>query len=1135
MFKTLKFRSLVLVSCFEFSASCLLLFVLRILVAALVFSPFSVSAATISASLKPAFQADLTNSLKLQAGYGNPTFTRATIATVQDWEGLIKNVLSGEARFTGARRVGNLVTGNSENYTGWTNYGSPTSVTLDTSDYPAGTSKSTVISNDAVYEGKTVGSVFVVGKMYRASIWAKGSAGGEFIMFTDGLGTGGSVAVTTSWARYSILFTAANSSGAVLVSQAGAATVKFSGVLWEEVTGQSNTNPAEYVSCGVLAAPYHGAGVDCVKYFNTLNGNTVASNVVTAGTGSRITSSAAGASSATTDTTGPLGYLAEGARTNLVLQSQTLGTTWTQEGGAINEDQIASPDGTVTADKFTLSATTNRHRVYQIASSGVAGTTNVASVYVKAGTAGWFSISDASAGIFYAKFDAVNGVVGATGGANFQSASITPLPNGWYRIAMVYSTAANPNTINFALGDTQAHVTDANSTWTAAGTETGYFWGAQVEAASFASSYIPTTTGSAARNADVLIYPAANNIGTGNNNVYFEAAMPSTGTEQLGLFGLSNSSGETTNSSEFYSNNRTSATLEVYSGGVHQASIGNTIVAGALTRYAGVFATNDARSYANGGLSGSDTLVTLSSGINRIRVGTNRNAGLSLFGTIRNVKIWKKALTDAQLKTMTNTSTATARAAVPQTTAKSPTKTGLVGHWTFDEGTGTRANDSSGLGNTGTLVGSPTWATGKLGKALSFNGSNQFIRASVPAARTSVVTVSAWIKPASSMTSRQDFLASGSAALYSTNNWIFSVKGNTGVTAGLSVLGYSPSSSADLSTTGAVLTTGAWSHVVFVSDGVTTTIYVNGVSVKSGALSLNAGNTTGEFIGASSNDGVTWNFPFNGSIDDARVYNRALSAAEVAALYKSTAVVVNASTNTAGGSLTSGLVGLWSFDGKDVNWGTGTAYDRSGSGNNGSLVNMSTSTSPAIGKIGQALKFDGSTNYISVSNSASLQPLTGDWSVGFWIYRLGTGAGDYPQVIGSRPWVAGLDKGWAVSYTTASGLLCSHFADGTTGFDVNTSGASCSVNTVPLNSWQHWVAVFSRSTGKLVYYKNGALDTQNSPTFPSGTVNQTDNANIGREIGGANNRKLNARLDDVRVYNRALSATEVKALYNLGR
>jgi hypothetical protein len=48
--------------------------------------------------------------------------------------------------------------------------------------------------------------------------------------------------------------------------------------------------------------------------------------------------------------------------------------------------------------------------------------------------------------------------------------------------------------------------------------------------------------------------------------------------------------------------------------------------------------------------------------------------------------------------------------------------TGLVGHWKFDEGSGITAGDSSGNNNTGTLTNGPTWTTGKLGGALSFDG-----------------------------------------------------------------------------------------------------------------------------------------------------------------------------------------------------------------------------------------------------------------------------------------------------------------------------------------------------------------------------------------------------------------------------
>lgn len=55
------------------------------------------------------FHAPLTKSVLLARGTGAASFTRATVATVKDWEGAIRNVLSGEVRFEGQRRVRNYV------------------------------------------------------------------------------------------------------------------------------------------------------------------------------------------------------------------------------------------------------------------------------------------------------------------------------------------------------------------------------------------------------------------------------------------------------------------------------------------------------------------------------------------------------------------------------------------------------------------------------------------------------------------------------------------------------------------------------------------------------------------------------------------------------------------------------------------------------------------------------------------------------------------------------------------------------------------------------------------------------------------------------------------------------------------
>lgn len=205
-----------------------------------------------------------------------------------------------------------------------------------------------------------------------------------------------------------------------------------------------------------------------------------------------------------------------------------------------------------------------------------------------------------------------------------------------------------------------------------------------------------------------------------------------------------------------------------------------------------------------------------------------------------------------------------------------------VGWWDFNECSGATTLNSADRTNS-LLVGSPLWSadtpTGA-GCSISFNGSSQVIQATVPGARTNVISVVAWIKPVSTMTSRQDFFSSGSAATYASNNWIFSIKGNYGVNGGLSVLGYSPSGTSDIWTATPVLSTNKWSFVAFVSDGSNTVIYVDGIAVKKGPLVLNAGNTTGEFIGGSSGTS-----PLNGIMDNARIYASSLTVSQIQKLY----------------------------------------------------------------------------------------------------------------------------------------------------------------------------------------------------------------------------------------------------------
>jgi hypothetical protein len=115
-----------------------------------------------------------------------------------------------------------------------------------------------------------------------------------------------------------------------------------------------------------------------------------------------------------------------------------------------------------------------------------------------------------------------------------------------------------------------------------------------------------------------------------------------------------------------------------------------------------------------------------------------------------------------------------------------------------------------------------------------------------------------------------------------------------------------------------------------------------------------------------------------GNLDDVRLYNRALSDAEIKQVYNLGQATQNTSSVNLqhGSSLASGLVGLWTFDGPDV---TDKIYDRSGQGNNGYFIGGSTSSAKTIGKLGQALTFDGS-NGVDMGTHASLN-IPGDLTI----------------------------------------------------------------------------------------------------------------------------------------------------------
>jgi hypothetical protein len=201
------------------------------------------------------------------------------------------------------------------------------------------------------------------------------------------------------------------------------------------------------------------------------------------------------------------------------------------------------------------------------------------------------------------------------------------------------------------------------------------------------------------------------------------------------------------------------------------------------------------------------------------------------------------------------------------------TPPGLVAAYGFEEGSGSTTTDSSGLGNTGTITAS-TWTTaGRFGNALSFNGTSSVVTVSDAAALrlTSAMTVEAWVRPTSSSSWRCVLMKERSGglayALYSSEG---SSRPNGYVRIG-SDIDVTASSAMALNT---------WTHLAATYDGATFRLYVNGTQATSRSLTGSITSSTQPLrIGGNS----VWGEYFAGLIDEIRVYDRALSAAEIQA------------------------------------------------------------------------------------------------------------------------------------------------------------------------------------------------------------------------------------------------------------
>ena len=180
-------------------------------------------------------------------------------------------------------------------------------------------------------------------------------------------------------------------------------------------------------------------------------------------------------------------YLLEPASTNLVPNSQDFSSGWTFDDSTITNNSAISPDGVLNAGLWKGNTVSSRHNIGVIPAP-VASVTASFSLFVKAKELKYIQIASANTINQYVNFDVSSGIIG-TVGSSFSNAKIENYGNGWYRCSVVSLNQYNGFYISLVSGLTATWL----ESWVMPNNTDGlYIWGAQLEALSYPTSYIPT-------------------------------------------------------------------------------------------------------------------------------------------------------------------------------------------------------------------------------------------------------------------------------------------------------------------------------------------------------------------------------------------------------------------------------------------------------------------------------------------------------------------------------------------------------------------------------------------------------------------------------------------------------------------
>ena len=409
-------------------------------------------------------------------------------------------------------------------------------------------------------------------------------------------------------------------------------------------------------------------------------------------------------------------------------------------------------------------------------------------------------------------------------------------------------------------------------------------------------------------------------------------------------------------------------------------------------------------------------------------------------------------------------------------------------------------NYSALLGN-GTTANMPLFDVYNKG-ALKFDGSNDYITtgvSSIVPTSTAAYTVSVWCYRNTNNSSYKELLAQWTNA-NSGNSFYFGFENsNVRFTDNWQPVTVSGAGN-----------TNVWMNLVGVYTVSNAYIYLNGVLAATKGSGFTYTGTGPLIIGR---QGELNGEYFDGNISNVLIYNRALSATEVAQNYEAQKSKFANTIVQQGLVLNLDAGNPYSYAGAGTTW-----YDVSGNSNNGTLTNGPTYNADVGGNI----VFDGSNDYVAVTSAASIKN-TSTLSLEGWVF-ISSAMNYYGGIIG---------KG--TSDTDEEYCLLVHSVNSKVYMDVGSSGGPYTDATFSfsLNTWYHIIGTHERITGSstIKIYVNGSL-LSSTTVNPTNAVNDNaTNVSVGSRFNGGTS-VWNGKIATARIYTRTLSAAEVLQNYN---